>query len=313
MFSQPRGFHEIIDLKGIWKFRIGDDTRWAEATTDDSGWETIYVPSEWESEGYNGYDGYAWYRRSFDGRELGEATNVYINLGFIDDVDQVYVNGNLVGYSGSFPPRFNTAYNSERWYRVPEEYLKRYSKNVIAVRIYDTVHSGGIISGDIGIFASSSSLNETLMLEGIWKFAEGYHPDWKNPDYDDDKWGVIMVPGFLHTKGKKEWKSIFWYRKTFQMDARLKGKYLVLLAGKIDDFDKVYFNGNLIGATNDGRRLGDSYSWTEYRVYPIPGELINWEGPNVIAVEVTDMGINAGMYEGPVGIFPADVIGRYLR
>ena len=28
-------------LDGAWRFRTGDDPRWADATTDDSGWETI--------------------------------------------------------------------------------------------------------------------------------------------------------------------------------------------------------------------------------------------------------------------------------
>src|SRR3954466_3858395 len=28
-------------LDGAWRFRTGDDPRWADANTDDSGWETI--------------------------------------------------------------------------------------------------------------------------------------------------------------------------------------------------------------------------------------------------------------------------------
>lgn len=312
VFSQGRGLQRIVDLKGRWKFHIGDDMNWARPGFDDSSWETIYAPSEWEQEGYHGYDGYAWYRKQIDGADISRVANIYLNLGYIDDVDQVYVNGHLVGFFGSFPPRFNTAYNAKRLYYVPTEFLNPNGPNVIAVRIFDTIHGGGIVSGDIGLYGSWSSLDEGMMLEGVWKFAEGYHPSWKLANFNDDSWGVIMVPGFLHTKGKKDWKSIFWYRKHFKMDSRLKGKSLVLLVGKIDDFDKVYFNGQLIGATNDGRPLGSSGSWMEYRDYPIPPELINWQGDNVISVEVTDIGINAGIYEGPVGIFPAEVLAKYL-
>ncbi|WOK08650.1 beta galactosidase jelly roll domain-containing protein [Imperialibacter roseus] len=313
VFSQGRNMQKVVSLRGSWKFHIGDNMDWAKPKYDDSQWETIYAPSEWESEGFNGYDGYAWYRKKFDGSEVAKFNNIYLNLGYIDDVDQVFVNGHLIGFFGSFPPQFSTAYNAKRWYYIPSEFLNLNGENVISVRIFDTIHSGGIVSGDIGLFASWSSLDQGMRLEGVWKFAEGYESQWKLASFDDKKWGVIMVPGFLHTKGKKHWESTFYYRKHFKMDARLKDKPLVLLLGKIDDFDKVYLNGKLIGATNDGRPLGQSHSWETYRDYPIPPELINWEGENVISVEVTDIGGNAGIYEGPVGIFPAEIIDKFLR
>ncbi len=313
VFSQERNMQKIVDLRGQWQFRIGDNMDWAKPDINESNWENIFVPSEWESEGYHGYDGYAWYRKKFDGEKIERFGNIYLNLGYIDDVDQVFVNGHLIGFIGSFPPRFNTAYNAKRWYYIPSEYLNNEGENVISVRIFDTIHSGGIVSGDIGLFASWSPMDQGMMLEGIWKFAEGYDKAWKEKDFNDSKWGVIMVPGFLHTKGKKDWESTFYYRKHFRFDPRLKNKSLALLLGKIDDFDKVYLNGRLIGSTNDGRPLGASASYAQYRDYSIPAELINWEGDNVISVEVIDIGINAGIYKGPVGIFPADVIGKFLR
>ena len=67
-------------LDGSWRFHTGDDPRWADANTDDSGWETIdmtalpgshdgdvglpdYVGG-WMAHGHPGYHGYAWYRRA---------------------------------------------------------------------------------------------------------------------------------------------------------------------------------------------------------------------------------------------------------
>lgn len=54
---------KIKDLQGQWKFTVGDDKQWAAADFDDSQWDRIYVPSSWESQGYKGYNGYAWYRK----------------------------------------------------------------------------------------------------------------------------------------------------------------------------------------------------------------------------------------------------------
>ena len=55
----------ILDLKGSWKFSIGDDKNWANSNFDDSNWETIHVPAFWEEEGFYGYNGYGWYRKEF--------------------------------------------------------------------------------------------------------------------------------------------------------------------------------------------------------------------------------------------------------
>jgi len=116
-------WYRVLSLRGMWKFTIGDNREWAKPDYDDGDWESIYAPSAWENEGFHGYNGHAWYRRSFDGTELDKGSKLYIHLGYIDDVDEVYINGHLIGSSGSFPPRFNTAYNAYRKYQsVPGEF-----------------------------------------------------------------------------------------------------------------------------------------------------------------------------------------------
>ncbi len=46
-----------LDLSGAWKFSIGDNEQWADPEFDDRNWESIQVPSPWESQGFHGYDG----------------------------------------------------------------------------------------------------------------------------------------------------------------------------------------------------------------------------------------------------------------
>ena len=55
-----------IDLEGNWRFSIGDDTAWASPYFKDNDWEKIKVPAMWEDQGFHGYNGYAWYRKTFD-------------------------------------------------------------------------------------------------------------------------------------------------------------------------------------------------------------------------------------------------------
>ena len=69
---------KIVSLSGNWKFSIGDDIQWASPSYDDSDWDQIRVPGQWEDQGYNEYNGYAWYRKTF---KMGEipANTTYLS------------------------------------------------------------------------------------------------------------------------------------------------------------------------------------------------------------------------------------------
>ncbi|MEM9327888.1 MAG: beta galactosidase jelly roll domain-containing protein [Bacteroidota bacterium] len=304
--GDPRLYSErLINLRGVWKFTIGDNMDWADPNYDDSSWEEIYVPSAWEDEGFNGYDGYAWYRVAFEFTRDVDLSSIFIELGYVDDVDEVYINGHLVGFSGGFPPDFYTAYSAHRKYPIPEHALNLRGPNVIAVRVFDTVMGGGIVKGRVGIYQERVRALRSMSLAGVWKISEGKSKDWLEADYDDEDWQKIMVPGFWQAL-KKHWRADrSWavYRTEFVLPADLRDEEeLVLVLGKIDDFDRTYLNGQLIGFTKDGRPYGSSGSYQQHRIYVLLDEFLNRDGPNVLAVEVEDMGGNAGIWEGPVGI-----------
>ena len=63
--AQAQHMRRVVSLTGMWKFEIGDNPKFSERGFDDSKWEKIRVPGTWENQGFPGYDGYAWYRRSF--------------------------------------------------------------------------------------------------------------------------------------------------------------------------------------------------------------------------------------------------------
>ncbi len=308
-------YQKVIDLSGVWKFSIGDNMRWADPAFNDTNWERIYVPSAWESEGFNGYDGYAWYRLKLEFRNINDASNLYLFLGYIDDVDQVYFNGQLIGFTGSFPPDFYTAYESDRRYHIPNELINKEGHNVIAVRVFDTVLDGGIISGNVGIFMKRGEAARALFMEGIWKFREGDSQVWKEKDYDDSAWSKVIVPGWWHSMKKTHFEGEAWYRKEFVLPSNLANSKedLVLVLGKIDDFDETYLNGKLIGVTDDGRGYGSSFSYQKYRLYVLLPEYLDKTGKNVIAVRVRDIGGNAGIYEGPVAIVPYSMVSTLIH
>jgi sialate O-acetylesterase len=154
-----------INLQGKWKFRTGDDLQRKEANLDDSQWDEIFAPAKWEDQGYRDYDGFAWYRKTFlyTGNLSGD--KVVLVLGKIDDVDQVYVNGILVGSTGEFSDKPGKWIETgERWkafrgYYVPASVLKKNQKNTIAIRVYDSGGEGGIYEGPIGFISQPDYIN----------------------------------------------------------------------------------------------------------------------------------------------------------
>lgn len=306
----------LVDLRGPWKFEFGDNPAWAAPDFDDSQWEDIFVPASWEDEGFPGYDGFAWYRRRFTLQVESEKSSYYLVLGRIDDVDEVYLNGRLIGFKGKYPPHAETAYYVYRKYLVPAEYLNLNGENVVAVRVYDEGPAGGIVDGRPGLYEVSEPYVPLVQLAGVWKFQPGDADEWRAPAYPDEDWHQILVPGNWEVQGFRELNGFAWYRKRFYLPREAGTEGLVLVLGKIDDLDETYLNGQPVGHTG---RLGafgprvQGDEWQKVRIYDIPAQLLKPGKTNTIAVRVFDGLVDGGIFEGPVGIFPRETINAWRR
>lgn len=314
----------FFNLSGKWKFSIGDDSVWALSEYDDRDWEEITVPASWENEGFHGYNGYAWYRLSFDLPKELEGRDLNLNLGFVDDIDQTYFNGELIGLSGGFPPYFLTAYNAFRKYYIPKEIIKK-GKNLIAVRVYDMMVEGGIIKGKIGLYPTKSDshllseLELDLNLNGVWKFKLGDDLNWKQPQLNDSEWLNIFVPAFWETQGYSKYNGFAWYRRSFLYPPETPNKKMVLLLGKIDDIDQTFLNGELVGSIGNWDfddvpvNFNNNNEWETIRGYYIPDSLITPGKKMTLAVRVYDGYLDGGIYEGPIGFVNQEKYHQYWK
>ena len=81
---------------------------------------------------------------------------VDFNMGKIDDADEVYLNGKLIGKSGGFPADergYRSAWSLPRVYRVKANspLIKWDAENVIAVRVYNGGDPGGMFAGPVKV------------------------------------------------------------------------------------------------------------------------------------------------------------------
>jgi cephalosporin-C deacetylase-like acetyl esterase len=154
-----------------WKFMTGDDPAWSAISYDDSGWKDIIPGTIWEQQGYNTYDGYAWYRVAFIVPiELKTVAKKYggfnLLLGKIDDVDFTYFNGKLVGNMGKLPPNYETEWNVDRVYRISAGDINWDGPNTIAVRVFDLLGGGGIYSSPVQL--SVRGLSDYLTFQPVF-------------------------------------------------------------------------------------------------------------------------------------------------
>ena len=292
-----------VNLQGEWRFHIGDDRDWSDLNFDDSEWESVFVPATWEDEGFAGYDGFAWYRKHFTLPAYTKGALLYLDLGRIDDVDEVFFNGYFVGSSGRMPENeYETSWNTFRMYLIPPDYLNAGGDNVVAVRVFDERLEGGIQEGNIGLY--EADFPYVVNLSGLWQFQIGDNPAWKDRKVDLSGWSDISVPGCWEPQGYSGYDGFAWYRKSFYISERFEGEDLILLLGKIDDVDEAYVNGERIGSTGRTDRFGisDNDSWRRERAYTIPDGVLHFDGNNILTVRVFDQVLNGGIYEGPIGI-----------
>lgn len=316
-FLQAQDWKRLKNLKGTWLFKIGDDPTYSKSNFDDDDWDRIHVPESWEEEGFQNYDGFAWYRKHFDFTLSDDDGLNFIKLGYIDDVDAVYLNGKMIGSTGSFPPDYETAYNIMRIYPVSKSDFNKNGENVIAVRVYDDQIQGGILSGEVGVYKKEYDIDIQYSLEGYWKLMLEDNPAFSKPEFDDAKWEKILVPSKWDDAGHYDYDGFGWYRKEFTTPKDIFTDDLILMVGKIDDIDEVYLNGKKIGSTgkmyDDESRINFDQEYSKFRGYKIPKDLLKKTGTNCIAVRVYDGYKDGGIYQGPVGLVYEDDYRNFLK
>ena len=151
-------FAQLIKFSDKWQFKTGDDSSYKEINYNDKSWDHLFVDASWEEQGYPNYDGFAWYRVHFSADKNLLNKELYLLAGQIDDIDETYLNGILIGSSGKLPPDPVTSWNVDRIYKIPMGLLKE--NNTLAVRVFDIGGAGGIFTGSLGIYDKEGYVDE---------------------------------------------------------------------------------------------------------------------------------------------------------
>lgn len=127
-----------------WRFHTdphgkGYPGKWFEPDFNDSHWKTIHIAQDWEKQGFAGYDGVAWYRRTFMLPAKPKCVGADMDFGGVDESAWVWVNGKFVGLHNLGKAGWNKPFAVD-----VSEALNWGGKNQITVRVLDRAMAGGI-------------------------------------------------------------------------------------------------------------------------------------------------------------------------
>ncbi|MBN1696903.1 MAG: hypothetical protein JW881_05270 [Spirochaetales bacterium] len=124
-------------VSSTWRFRFDDHPRYKNTGFDDAGWKKGVLPYKADLDTSKPHDAlFLWIRGSFTVTKRLEGEKIFLLLGKTFGAVEVFVNGVLTGFHGSFPPDFNFDDASLKQYAIPPEIVRYDEPNLIAVRMF---------------------------------------------------------------------------------------------------------------------------------------------------------------------------------
>ena len=161
--------HPAIKLNGRkpenrWLGLDFSDSACSTKEFNDSLWKEMRLPTVWERTEMGEFDGAVWFRKQVALPSSWHGKDLILSLGPIDDMDETYVNGVMVG-----------SHLTEGMYDVPRTYslpakLVQDSIVHVAVRVLDYGGNGGIFGKPEELQLKRADTSLSIPLAGNWKY-----------------------------------------------------------------------------------------------------------------------------------------------
>ncbi|MBB3226024.1 sialate O-acetylesterase [Luteibacter sp. Sphag1AF] len=174
---------------------------WSSPDLDTREWVPITVPGYWESQGYYGMDGIAWYRTTFTLTAREATRGITLGLAMVDDSDNTFVNGEQIGET-------KEQWNGVRAYHVAASHLHA-GTNSLVVKVTD-LGAGGGIHGDSDLLFVQPDGGVKRPIDGTWLF----RPDNVTVSGTDGKnqLATLLYNKMIHPLLGMPIRGVLWYQ-----------------------------------------------------------------------------------------------------
>ncbi len=206
---------------------------WESVELEEKEWPAVTVPGNWEASVLPDVDGVVWFRKTIELPESVARAGAMLHLGKIDDSDQTWINGRLVGER-------TQSWDEERRYFVPAPYLQP-GENVIAVRVEDTGGDGGFHSPAPVMQLISKDF--TLPLAGEWRYrVESVSTIGSTPRHQTP---TLLYNAMIHPLLDFPVRGVLWYQGESNANTPEEAiAYRRLFPAMIDDWRKRWQTGD---------------------------------------------------------------------
>ncbi len=151
-------------LAGPWEFAPGDPPGGV-SELDTLPFRLVPVPGSWQDAGISEH-GIGWYRVTLDLDPVLTDVPLAFVCPQIRDADEVYLDGKLVGRTGSFPPHYDKGTLVARAYELPPSRTAVPGRHVLAVRVYNAGPRPGGITGAPELDSVAQAFQNRVVREG---------------------------------------------------------------------------------------------------------------------------------------------------
>lgn len=197
---------------------------WKEANFIPQNWMNAELPGRWETNGFPNMNGEVYYRKTIELTEQEAKQANKITLAKIDDNDQTYINGKLIGETN--------AWDALREYEIPENTLKA-GKNVIAIKVVDNFSGGGSHGLAEDMFLQIGEQKKSLA--GRWKMQLGevsFLPEMQNQP-------AVLYNKMIYPLNRFPARGVLWYQGESNAGVQDAIDYSDLFKGMITNWRSV--------------------------------------------------------------------------
>lgn len=163
---------QVAPLHGVWRFRPGDDMRWAAPDYNHGQWDNILVPRDWRRQGHDDLTGFAWYRARVklaedDSLPEDGLHQLALSLGKIHSAYELYIGGELVGGAGRLPPDPLPISDQKQIVTISPSAIDSDGTLLIAVRVWRDAPLGN--SSTAGMYEGEFMMGPVFeLIKQIW-------------------------------------------------------------------------------------------------------------------------------------------------
>lgn len=180
---------------------VADSASWKQAGYDHSKWSVMALPNAWESQPkLSRLDGIVWFRCHINISAEDAGKPATLHAGMIDDNDQTYFNGELIGASGGW--------NTKRVYQIPAAQLKA-GKNAIAIRVEDTGGGGGIWGDSADLYLEVNGHKYALNNNWAYRIQDVLH---NTNGIGPNDYPSVLYNGMVSPFAGIRVKGTIWYQ-----------------------------------------------------------------------------------------------------